>query len=145
MRDAWKIQKLLCSERSHIMDYVSLANLVAKEMGWPSIERGRVKYREFSKQYLIKYLDSLKDSRFVGYVVLVKNGGYCKIVLSSNLENLKSQYQSLNPEKLDFKVLGKYEDMTACSQSINDYLESLDLSYTVSGWFKYDKEIHFKC
>ena len=101
MSKAWEIQKQLTGNTDKIMNYIDLANIAADKMGWPQIEHGQPKQREFAKQYLVKYSGSLiapVGSR--SWVYFITSGPWLKIGVSDNVDARMANLQTASPVKL---------------------------------------------
>lgn len=97
MSELWVIQKSLVGHTDKILSMFELANVAAAIKGWPEIKERQPKYREFSKQYLIKFMDELnasvvKSPASYVYILQQGNGGAVKIGVA---DNVQSRIQSL--------------------------------------------------
>ena len=136
MSKAWEIQKQLTGNTDKIMNYIDLANIAADKMGWPQIERGQPKQREFAKQYLLKYSDSLTgplESRC--WVYFITSGPWLKIGVSYNVDARLANLQTASPVKLKLAAkIGCHSKSDAFS--LEKKLHSKLQSYHAKGeWF----------
>lgn len=102
MKKAWEIQKQLTGNTDKIMSYTELANIAADKIGWPQIEKGQPKERDFAKQYLIRYSQMLTvPTSSASWVYFIKSGPWIKIGVSDNVDARLASLQTANPVKLE--------------------------------------------
>lgn len=134
------MQQQLVGKSERFLGIVSLANIVADKMGWPSIEQGQFRYREFAKQYLVKYRDSINANKLTNpksWVYFIQEGenGHVKVGVSDDVDSRLLSLQTSNPRPL--RLVAKL----GCSSrrhafDIEGVIHKKMYSYNVNGeWF----------
>lgn len=142
MKKAWEIQKQLTGNTDKIMCYRELANIAADKLGWPQIEKGQPRERDFAKQYLIKYSHVMEGSAVISpksWVYFIKSGPFVKIGVSDNVQARLESLQTASPYKLS--VIAKIGCVDRRSAfDTEKKIHSLIKTFRVNGeWF------HMKC
>ena len=106
LHERWSIQKEIIGVNDKLVSTVILANIVADKLGWPKIEHGQPRYRDFAKQYLLKYTEISKVplSNPKSWVYFIVCGGSVKIGVSDDVESRLASLQTANPAKLKLKA-----------------------------------------
>lgn len=142
MKQAWVIQKQLTGNTDKIMSFRELANIAADKLGWPQIDKGQPRERDFAKQYLIKYSQIMSSHDIKNpksWVYFIKSGPFIKIGVSDNVSARLDNLQTASPYKL--KLVAKI----GCIDRTNAFntekkIHSLIKSFRLNGeWF------HSKC
>lgn len=106
LSELWVIQKEITGCTDELLSMFELANVIAAIKGWPEIVERQPKYREFSKQYIMKYIDE-RDRDIVTspvcWVYFVQQGdrGSIKIGVADNIERRIKGLQTGSPHKLN--------------------------------------------
>lgn len=102
-RKLFDLQRELTGNTHELLSMLELANIIAAIKAWPEIEPGTHKYREFSKNYILKYIKQKEAPEAItSWVYFIQQGyrGPVKIGMADNPTHRLAHLQTASPHKL---------------------------------------------